>query len=160
MIHLPVRSYVSNHYTDSNVRIRTHHQPVLRLSKYDLRLSRAPILHGEHTERSVIFSGDACRPRVTGINSAPKILIIRGAKREYGALGGIRTHDLSLRRAALYPAELQAHFRLESRLEIHGAEGESRTRTPLRALRPERSASAISPPRHEGSDTRSTINEI
>ncbi len=25
-----------------------------------------------------------------------------------GALGGIRTHDLSLRRAALYPAELQA----------------------------------------------------
>ncbi len=109
MIHLPVRSYVSNHYTDSNVRIRTHHQPVLRLSKYDLRLSRAPILHGEHTERSVIFSGDACRPRVTGINSAPKILIIRGAKREYGALGGIRTHDLSLRRAALYPAELQAH---------------------------------------------------
>lgn len=26
-----------------------------------------------------------------------------------GALGGIRTHDLSLRRAALYPAELQAH---------------------------------------------------
>ena len=46
---------------------------------------------------------------VTGINSAPKILIIRGAKREYGALGGIRTHDLSLRRAALYPAELQAH---------------------------------------------------
>ena len=26
-----------------------------------------------------------------------------------GALGGIRTHGLSLRRAALYPAELQAH---------------------------------------------------
>ena len=25
-----------------------------------------------------------------------------------GALGGIRTHGLSLRRAALYPAELQA----------------------------------------------------
>ena len=32
-----------------------------------------------------------------------------GATGEYGALGGIRTHDLSLRRAALYPAELQAH---------------------------------------------------
>ena len=46
---------------------------------------------------------------VTGINSAPKYQISRGAKREYGALGGIRTHDLSLRRAALYPAELQAH---------------------------------------------------
>ena len=26
-----------------------------------------------------------------------------------GALGGIRTHGLSLRRAALYPSELQAH---------------------------------------------------
>ena len=26
------------------------------------------------------------------------------------ALGGIRTRDLSLRRAALYPAELQAHM--------------------------------------------------
>ncbi len=33
----------------------------------------------------------------------------RSATGEYGALGGIRTHDLSLRRAALYPAELQAH---------------------------------------------------
>ena len=33
----------------------------------------------------------------------------RGTIGEYGALGGIRTHDLSLRRAALYPAELQAH---------------------------------------------------
>ncbi len=29
-------------------------------------------------------------------------------KQKNGALGGIRTHDLSLRRAALYPAELQA----------------------------------------------------
>ena len=28
----------------------------------------------------------------------------------YGALGGIRTHDLSLRRAALYPTELQARI--------------------------------------------------
>jgi hypothetical protein len=28
--------------------------------------------------------------------------------RESGALGGARTHDLSLRRAALYPTELQA----------------------------------------------------
>ena len=27
----------------------------------------------------------------------------------YGALGEIRTHDLRLRRATLYPAELQAH---------------------------------------------------
>ena len=27
-----------------------------------------------------------------------------------GALGGIRTHGLSLRRAALYPAELQALY--------------------------------------------------
>ena len=27
---------------------------------------------------------------------------------ENGALGGARTHDLSLRRAALYPSELQA----------------------------------------------------
>ena len=99
---------------------------------------------------------------VTGINSAPKYQISRGAKREYGALGGIRTHDLSLRRAALYPAELQAHKvwtnpRTEFYFNKHkyGAEGESRTRTPLRALRPERSASAISPPRHEVSDTKS-----
>ena len=72
-----------------------------------------------------------------------------------GALGGIRTHDLSLRRAALYPAELQAHCcgrplgRVRNRPMKCGAEGESRTRTPLRALRPERSASAISPPRHD-----------
>tara|TARA_B100000029_G_scaffold506512_1_gene589397 strand:- start:2485 stop:2601 length:117 start_codon:yes stop_codon:yes gene_type:complete len=34
-----------------------------------------------------------------------------------GALGGIRTHDLSFRKAALYPAELQAH-------NYFGAEGE------------------------------------
>ncbi len=34
---------------------------------------------------------------------------IGAPQEEYGALGGIRTHDLSLRRAALYPAELQAH---------------------------------------------------
>ena len=27
-----------------------------------------------------------------------------------GALGEIRTHDLRLRRATLYPAELQAHY--------------------------------------------------
>ena len=33
---------------------------------------------------------------------------IGAPQEEYGALGGIRTHDLSLRRAALYPAELQA----------------------------------------------------
>ena len=33
---------------------------------------------------------------------------IQSAKQKNGALGGIRTHDLSLRRAALYPAELQA----------------------------------------------------
>ena len=32
----------------------------------------------------------------------------QSAKQNNGALGGIRTHDLSLRRAALYPAELQA----------------------------------------------------
>ena len=33
----------------------------------------------------------------------------------YGALGEIRTHDLRLRRATLYPAELQAHCLLPSK---------------------------------------------
>ena len=70
--------------------------------------------------------------------------MLEGAKNN-GALGGIRTHDLSLRRAALYPAELQA--RVTGILQGCGAEGEIRTHTPLRALRPERSASTISPPR-------------
>ena len=78
---------------------------------------------------------------------------IGAPQEEYGALGGIRTHDLSLRRAALYPAELQAHYAINAYMNVTpikkiGAESESRTRTPLRALRPERSASAISPPRH------------
>ena len=39
-------------------------------------------------------------------------------KKENGALGGARTHDLVLRRDALYPTELQAHKL------ISGAEGE------------------------------------
>ena len=66
-----------------------------------------------------------------------------------GALGGIRTHDLSLRRAALYPAELQARdvSSLSGNTPVDGAEGEIRTRTSLRTLRPERSASTVSPPR-------------
>ena len=38
-----------------------------------------------------------------------------------GALGGTRTHDLILRRDALYPSELQARA---------GAEGGTRTHTP------------------------------
>ena len=29
----------------------------------------------------------------------------------HGAFGGIRTHDLRLRRATLYPAELQTHYK-------------------------------------------------
>ena len=72
-----------------------------------------------------------------------------------GALGGIRTHGLSLRRAALYPSELQAHETDPDPGDLcdydtreGGAEGEIRTPTPLRALRPERSASAVSPLRH------------
>ena len=72
-----------------------------------------------------------------------------------GALGGIRTHGLSLRRAALYPSELQAPETGPGDLCDYdtregGAEGEIRTPTPLRALRPERSASAVSPLRHVG----------
>ena len=34
--------------------------------------------------------------------------VVKGLGKKDGALDGIRTHDLSLRRAALYPAELQA----------------------------------------------------
>ena len=48
------------------------------------------------TERSALNEIGA------GVKSLP------GTVRESGALGGIRTHDLSLRRAALYPAELRA----------------------------------------------------
>ncbi len=31
--------------------------------------------------------------------------------RASGVLGGIRTHDLTIRNRTLYPAELQGHFR-------------------------------------------------
>ena len=67
------------------------------------------------------------------------------------ALGGTRTHGLSLRRAALYPTELQAHAESQgtSRRSNCGAEGGTRTHTPVRALRPERSASTIPPLRHD-----------
>ena len=53
-----------------------------------------------------------------------------------GALGGIRTHGLSLRRAALYP--------LSYKRPCRGGDLNSHGRSPLR---PERSASAIPPPR-------------
>ena len=74
-----------------------------------------------------------------------------------GALGGIRTHGLSLRRAALYPLSYKRvktnplpivpGTRPGTVMGI-GAEGGSRTHTPFQALRPERSASTISPLRH------------
>ena len=63
-----------------------------------------------------------------------------------GALGGTRTHGLSLRRAALYPTELQAHNKMVSWPNRDaGAEGGIRTHTPVRILRPERSASTVPP---------------
>ena len=48
------------------------------------------------------------RERPTGRQTPSTHRVIQSAKQNNGALGGIRTHDLSLRRAALYPAELQA----------------------------------------------------
>jgi hypothetical protein len=33
--------------------------------------------------------------------------LLNGVNSKYGVLGGIRTHDITLRRGALYPAELR-----------------------------------------------------
>ena len=61
------------------------------------------------------------------------------------AFAGLRSIQLSYKRTGAETNPL-VEFYIDP--QTNGAEGESRTRTPLRALRPERSASAISPPRH------------
>ncbi len=61
------------------------------------------------------------------------------------AFAGLRSIQLSYKRTCVGESTTEFYFNNCT----YGAEGESRTRTPLRALRPERSASAISPPRHE-----------
>jgi hypothetical protein len=71
-----------------------------------------------------------------------------------GALGGIRTHGLSLRRAALYPLSYKRLLRLKG-LDNHTTvmvmvpKGRFELPRPQGALRPERSASAVPPLRHE-----------
>ena len=62
------------------------------------------------------------------------------------AFAGLRSIQLSYKRTG---AEINPLVEFYIDPNKFGAEGESRTRTPLRALRPERSASAISPPRHK-----------
>ena len=71
-----------------------------------------------------------------------RVHLLGVAAERNGALGGTRTHGLILRRDALYPTELQARTDVLMVPRV----GFEPTR-PQGALRPERSASAVPPPR-------------